>query len=135
MIAASLHASAGDPAGALRRSREAIEYSRLVGDLNNGAYALRDAVNTLAVHDEQVAAAEILGAIEGGGLLAIGVRTRGAEADRFEAGRRAGEAGLGADEFAAAYSRGSAMTVDDVTTRAIAALDRIIAEVADAEGG
>lgn len=134
MIAASLHASAGDLAGALRRSREAIEYSRLVGDLNNGAYALRDAVNTLAVHDEQVAA-EILGAIEGGGLLAIGVRTRGAEADRFDAGRRAGEAGLGADEFAAAYSRGSAMTVDDVTTRAIAALDRIIAEVADAEGG
>ena len=127
VIAAWLRASAGDLAGALLRSREAIEYSRRVGDLNNGAYALRDAVNALAVHDEQVAAAEILGAVEGGGLQAIVVQTRGAQTDRFEAGRRAVEAGLGADEFAAAWSQGAAMTVDDATTRAIAALDRILA--------
>jgi hypothetical protein len=129
VIAAWLHALAGDVTGSLRRAREAIEYSRLVGDLNNGTYALRDAVNTLAVHDEQVAAAEILGAIEGGVLQAIGVRTRGAESDRFEAGRQAVEAGLGAGEFAAAWSRGTAMSVDDVVTRATTALDRILAEM------
>jgi hypothetical protein len=126
VIAARLCGGAGDLAGALQRSRDAVEYTRRVGDIGNGTYALNDAVHTLAAHNEHVAAAEIIGALEGGVMRVMAYQFVGTEADRRDSTHQRLEETLGDAEFNAAWARGAAMTADEVSLAAITKLDELL---------
>jgi predicted ATPase len=132
VISARLRANAGDLAGSIERSRDAVEYGRRVGDLTNSTWALTEAVATLAGQHESVLAAEIIGALEGGAeLREIAYRLVTSEDDRRDMARQSVRDALGEVEFNAAWSRGAAMTVDEIALAAIAKLDELLASEAD----
>jgi len=127
VIAARLRSGTGDLAEALQRSREAIDYSHRVSDISNASFAPGNAAITLAAHARYIVAAEIMGAVEGGVTRALSGQWARAEGDRRQSARRAAEAALGETAFDAAWSRGAAMTLDEIAAVAIAALDELLA--------
>jgi len=128
-VRARLRARAGDLAGALQQSRDAIDYSYRVSDLSNALFALNDAVHTLATLHEHVTAAEIFGAMGGGALRALTYQWVGTEAARRDSARQSAKDALGDVEFQAAWSRGAAMTMDEVASVVIAKLDELLASL------
>jgi predicted ATPase len=126
VIAARLRARRGEKLAALAGTREAVDYTRGVGDLSNLSYALHDAVMLFVEHGEPRVAAEVAGAVDTGALRAMSYLHRPSEADpRARARERAREL-LGNEEYEAATKRGAALTYDDIALVALAALDELI---------
>jgi predicted ATPase/class 3 adenylate cyclase len=129
VIAARLRASSGNVLVGLTSTREAIEYTRNVGDLSNLSYGLHEAVMVFVAHGAPRIAAEVSGALDTGALMTMSYVQRPSETQSREAARERARQLLGDEEFTAATTRGAAMTYDEIALAALAALDELIAAV------
>ena len=129
MIAARLRGRRGDAAAALAGAREAIDYTRSVGDLSNLSYALHDSVLLFVEHGRPSMAAEVAGALDTGALRTMSYSHGPSEYGRRAEARERARAALGDEEFEAANRRGATMPHDDIALRALAELDALLQEL------
>jgi hypothetical protein len=130
--AALLRARAGDGRGALEGLREAIAYSHEVGDRVNFLNAVNrgtEIVGRLGHADLSAVFGGIVEAQFHGASLIYDLK--GWELVEHEAVRDRVRAELGDDAYAAAASRGTAMSYDDIVGFTLGELDRILAELGD----
>jgi predicted ATPase/class 3 adenylate cyclase len=126
-IAARIRMQMGDAGRAWTALREAVEYSRDVGDIANLGFVLFELPFYLVGKDDAFVA-QLSVALREGALRQLVMQVGGDEiARRLEAFDRA-VAALDASSFAAAHAAGMAMTRDDVIEFALAKLDALIAE-------
>jgi predicted ATPase/class 3 adenylate cyclase len=125
-LAARIRMQMGDSRGAWTALREAIEYSRDVGDVANLGFVLFELAHYLA-GDDDAFAAQLGVALNEGALRRLLMQVGGDEvARRQETLDRARER-LDASAFAAVHASGMAMTRDDVIEFALAKLDDLLA--------
>jgi hypothetical protein len=126
-LAARIRMEMGDTTRAWTALREAVEYSRDVGDTANLGFVLFELAYYLAGKDDAFVA-QLGVALREGALRRLLMQVGGDEViRRYEAIDSARDA-LDASTFALAHTSGMAMTRDDVIAFALAKLDELIAE-------
>ena len=120
----SLEARAGEPADALRAFDDVVRRWLLRGDHTHLVTTLRNLVGLFVRVGDDVAAAELWGAVGEGGRLAP---TYGEERDRLELARSELVARLGPEAFGTAAAAGAARDVPAAAAAALAAVGDALA--------
>ena len=124
-VAARIRVRLGDLAGAWAAMREAILYSRDVGDTANLGFALFEMADALGARDEPFVA-ELGGALKDGAFRQLLLQTGGEELTRREEAITRVRETLDPSDFDPAWARGAAMTHDEVIDFALAKLDELL---------
>jgi predicted ATPase/class 3 adenylate cyclase/tetratricopeptide (TPR) repeat protein len=127
-----MSSEAGDHRRAIEAVREAIVYSRDVGDRNSMAFALYEFARLCDLRGHPTAGATLVGALHSGVWYRLG--SEYLDAERREEARTLALAALGPETYEECEARGSAMTYDEVVAFALATVDTMRAEEADIDG-
>ncbi|HXY92985.1 MAG TPA: adenylate/guanylate cyclase domain-containing protein [Acidimicrobiia bacterium] len=126
-LAARIRARLGDATGACRALREAVEYSRDVGDTANLGFALFEMLDVLVASGHARFAARLAGALTDGVFRDLLTQVGGDESGRRQRTIERVRDEIEPAEFAADWARGAAMTHTEVIDVTLSELDELLA--------